>query len=53
MPLLKKFCCQQNKSLKELKIGKNLFGVKPKNMKKVMEALMELVQEEESVRTVY
>ena len=40
---------QQNRHLRELRLGRNFSGIKPKHMKKVMDALVEVVQEEESV----
>nr|CAB3263513.1 leucine-rich repeat-containing protein 16A-like [Phallusia mammillata] len=40
---------QQNKSLRELKIGRNFSGIKQKNIRPVMDSIVELVQEENSV----
>ncbi|XP_078492242.1 F-actin-uncapping protein LRRC16A-like isoform X2 [Ciona intestinalis] len=47
LPLLG--CMQQNRSITEFKIGRNFFGVKPKYMRQVMEGIVELMQEEDSV----
>ena len=46
---LRLFFKQQNKSLRKLNIGRNFNGLKVKIMKQVMEGLVELVQEEDSV----
>jgi len=41
---------QENNSIKDLNIGKNFSGIKPKLLKRVMESIVELIQEEDSVR---
>ena len=44
------FFSQENRCIKELNIGKNFFGIKAKFFKRTMESVVELIQEEDSVK---
>ena len=48
--ILSLFFSQENRCIKELNIGKNFFGIKAKFFKRTMESVVELIQEEDSVK---